>query len=77
METFQIIVFVIFGGVSVLFLACALYFNVMDKSEKTGKEDTPSKFIGKLILAIIIVLVCFFLISMCGGDGAPWQPRHT
>ncbi len=76
METLQIIYFFIVGIGFVIFLALALYFNVFDKSEN-GKEDTPLGCLGKLFVCILIVLACLFIISMCGGNNAPWEPRHT
>ena len=75
MENIHIILAVIFGGAFVLVLVLSLYFNVFDK-EGDEKSKSGSGF-WKFILCIIIVLAGFMLLGMCGGDNAPWKPRHT
>lgn len=72
LDNIQIVVAVIFGIAFILFLASIVYFQIF---EKDGKE--PKGCAGKFILCIILVLAAFFLVSMCGGNNAPWQPRHT
>lgn len=72
LDNIQIVVAVIFGIAFILFLASIVYFQIF---EKDGKE--PKGCVGKFILCIILVLAAFFLVSMCGGNNAPWQPRHT
>ena len=74
METIQIIMAVIFAGIVILALACSLYFNVFEKEDSRGKRSRGGFW--KFILAIIIVILIFALIGMC-GDGTPWSPRHT
>ena len=78
METFQIIVWVIFGVGFLIFLALALYFNAFHNPEKE-KEETPLGCFGKLLVCVLIILACLFIISMCtsGLNNAPWEPRHT
>lgn len=72
LDNIQIVVAAIFGIAFILFIASIVYFQIF---EKDGEE--PKGCVGKFILCIILVLAAFFLVSMCGGNNAPWQPRHT
>lgn len=72
LDNIQIVVAAIFGIAFILFIASIVYFQIF---EKDGEE--PKGCVGKFILCIILVLAAFFLISICGGNNAPWQPRHT
>lgn len=72
LDNIQIIVAVIFGIAFILFIASIVYFQIFEKNDKE-----PKGCVCKFILCIILVLAAFFLVSTCGGNSAPWQPRHT
>jgi hypothetical protein len=74
MDDIQVAVGVIFGIVVVGALAISLYVNVFEKEDEKG--NTSGGGFWKFLLCIVIVIIVFCLIGMC-GDGSPWSPRHT
>lgn len=75
METFQIIVWVIVGIGTVLFLSSVLYFNAFYEEDSEDKKENSG--CSKFLLSIIIVIVCLMVMGMCQGNGGKWEPRHT